>query len=136
MCGLFFAQTRLALLLNLGVALAAVDGTVGLGNEGHAGGLATLGAYRFEHLTLAVGVVARGLAGVAAFLAAGRLVLEALLGVESLFTGREHEFLAAVFAYKSLVFVHWKITPKKNYEPCLLADLVFDPTLAGWSVRS
>ena len=107
MCGLFFAQTRLALLLNLGVALAAVDGTVGLGNEGHAGGLATLGAYRFEHLTLAVGVVALGLASRAAFLAASGLILEALLGVESLLTGGEDKFLAAVLANQSLVFVHF-----------------------------
>ena len=110
-----FCQTLLCCLLLLelcSVAFAAIDRTVALRNEGNASWLATLCADGLEHFTLAAGIVARCLAGIAAVLAASGLILETLFGVESLFTGSKDEFLAAVLAYKSLVFVHWKITPK------------------------
>ena len=52
-----------------------------------------------------------GLASLTASLAAGGLVLEALLGVEFLFTGSENKFIAAVFANQRLVSVHGIGTP-------------------------
>ena len=51
------------------------------------------------------------LAGVAALLAAGGLILETLFGVERLLAGSEDEFLTAVLAYQSLVLEHGKIPP-------------------------
>ena len=77
-------------------ALAAVDGTVALGLEGHLGLSAAGGADSGEVLPRAAGGV---LAGVAAGLAALGLVLEAALCVELLLTGGEHELLAALFAH-------------------------------------
>ena len=93
--------------------LSAVDGTIILGNEGDLGGLAALCADRIVHLAGARIVAAGatvGLASIAARLAAGRLVLEALFSVESLFTRGEDEFGAAVSANQSLVFVHGKVS--------------------------
>ena len=109
----FFSFRSICELLALcGVALTAVDRTIGLRDEGYTGGLATLSAHSLEHLALAVTVVAGSLASVTAIFAAGGLILETLLGVESLFTGGEDEFLAAVLANQSLVLVHGKNTPK------------------------
>ena len=51
------------------------------------------------------------LAGISALSASLRLVLEALLGVEFLFTGSENKFIAAVFANQRLVSVHGIGTP-------------------------
>ena len=105
---LAYAATGLALTM-VGEALAAVDGTVALGNEGHRGGSAAGCAGGLEGLTGSVGAV--GLAGGAAFLAAGGLILEALLGIEFLLTGSEHKFGTAVTAHQSLVFVHGWVPP-------------------------
>ena len=76
-----------------------------------------------------------GLPGSAAFLAAGRLVLETFLRIEFLFTGGEHELSAAVTAHKRFVLVHFG-DPPLPFKLVHLADLVFDPTLAGWRVCS
>ena len=84
------------LLAHLGEALAAVDGTVGLGLEGNLGLAAAGSADSGEVLTRAAGGV---LASVTAGLAALRLVLEAALSIELLLTGGEHELLAALFAH-------------------------------------
>ena len=98
-----------------GEALAAVDGAVVLGNEGHAGGRATGSAGRFVHFArLAVVGGSAGLAGLTAALAAGRLVLEALLRVELLLTGGEHEFGTTVLAHQRLVLLHGSFPPEKN----------------------
>ena len=86
---------QLVLATHLSEALAAVHGTVGLGLEGNLGFAAAAGAGSGEELTGATGAV---LASVTAGLAALRLVLEATLCVEFLFTGGENEFLAALFA--------------------------------------
>ena len=51
-----------------------------------------------------------GLAGLAAGLAAGGLVLEALLGVELLLAGGKHEFSAAVAANQRLVLIHDRVS--------------------------
>lgn len=89
-------------------ASAAIDGPVVLGNERNLGGSAALCAYCVIHFLFAV---ALALASVPACLAAYRLILEALLGVELLFTRRENEFGAAILAYQSLVFEHLVYNP-------------------------
>ena len=86
---------QLALCTHLSEALAAVYGTVGLGLEGNLGLAAATGAGSGEELTGTTGGV---LASVTAVLAALGLVLEALLSVELLLTGGEHELVAALFA--------------------------------------
>ena len=94
-------------------ALAAEHGTILTGLEGNLGGLAAFGAHSVEHLAGRAGSGTGSLAGHAAVTAAGGLILEALLGVECLFTGRENELVAAVFAYQRLVFVHGLEPPEK-----------------------
>lgn len=89
-------------------ASAAIDGPVVLGNEGNLGGSAALRAYRVIHFLFAV---ALALSSVPACLAAYRLILEALLSVELLFTRRENEFGTAILAYQSLVFEHLVYNP-------------------------
>ena len=93
-------------------ALAAIDGTVVLGNKGYARRAAALSANGLVHLARAIIVGATaGLAGIAAFLAAKRLVLEALLSIEFLFAGSENKLLAAILANQRLVFVLWNFPP-------------------------
>ena len=92
-----------------GEALTAINRTVVLRNEGHAGGLAALSAHSLVHLARSIAIRAAGLAGVAAGLAASGLILETLFRVERLLTGGEHEFLATVSANQRLVFEHWNI---------------------------
>ena len=90
-----------------GETLAAVDGTVVLGNEGDTRGRATCSTGGFVHLArFAVVGGSAGLPGRAAALTTGRLVLEALLRVEFLFACGEHEFRSAVLAYQRLVLIH------------------------------
>ena len=86
---------QLAVSTHLSEALAAENGTVGLGLEGHLSLAATTGAGSGEELTGATSVV---LASVTASLAALGLVLEAALCVEFLLTSGEGEFLATLFA--------------------------------------
>ena len=86
---------QLAVSTHLSEALAAENGTVGLGLEGHLCLTAATGASSGEELTGATGVV---LASVTASLAALGLVLEAALCVEFLLTCGENEFVAALFA--------------------------------------
>jgi hypothetical protein len=92
--------------LSLRKALAAIDRTVIAGLEGDLAGLSALGADSVIHLTLATTFAAVVLPGVAALLAALRLVLETTLSVEFLFTGGKDELFAAVFAHECFVFVH------------------------------
>ena len=86
---------QLAVGTHLSEALAAENGTVGLGLEGNLCLAAATCAGSGEELTGATGAV---LASVTAALAALGLVLEAALCVEFLLTGGESEFLAALFA--------------------------------------
>ena len=105
--GPFFRSLFLYTLLSVAVsgeALAAVDGTIALGDEGHGSGLAASSAGRLEHLAGSGSAVR--LTGGAALAAAGGLVLEALLSVEFLLASGEHELSAAVAANQRLVFVH------------------------------
>ena len=94
---------ELLLSTHLGEAIAAVNGTVGLGLEGNlclaAAGCADCGEV-FTRTTSGV------LASVAAGLAALGLVLEAALRIKLLLTGGENELVAALFAYQGLVLVH------------------------------
>jgi len=85
-------------------ALAAIDGTVTLGDEGDGGGFATLGADGLVLLTGGGGT--GGLASVAALLAAGGLVLEAFFSVEFLLASGEHELGATVAARERFVLIH------------------------------
>ena len=89
------SAARLAVSTHLSEALAAENGTIGLGLEGHLCLTAATGAGSGEELTGATGVV---LASVTASLAALGLVLEAALCVEFLLTCGENEFVAALFA--------------------------------------
>ena len=91
-----FADCELALCTHLSEALAAENGTVGLGLEGNLCLAAATGASSSEELTGAAGSV---LASITASLAALGLVLEAALCVEFLLTGGENEFVAALFAH-------------------------------------
>ena len=86
---------ELTLVTHLSEALAAENGTVGLGLEGNLCLAAATCAGSGEELTGATGSV---LASVTASLAALGLVLEAALCVELLLTGGENEFVAALFA--------------------------------------
>ena len=93
---LFRSIQLLAVSTHLSEALAAENGTVGLGLEGNLGFAAAASAGSGEELTGATGSV---LASIAAGLAALGLVLEATLSVECLLTGGENEFVAALFAH-------------------------------------
>ena len=86
---------QLAFCAHLSEALAAENGTVGLGLEGNLCLTTATGAGSGEELTGATGAV---LASVTASLAALGLVLEAALCVEFLLTSSENEFVAALFA--------------------------------------
>src|SRR5207248_5942573 len=79
-------------------AVRAVDRAGAGGQEGHLGGLAAVGADDVVHLPRSPlpAAVGAGPAGLAAFVAAPRLVHEATLGVELLLAGGEGEFPAAV----------------------------------------
>ena len=89
---------RLAVSTHLSEALAAENGTVGLGLEGNLCFATATRAGSSEELTGATGSV---LASVTAGLAALGLVLEAALSVESLFAGGEHELIAALSFHAS-----------------------------------
>jgi hypothetical protein len=95
---------RSALLTVFREALAAIDGTVALRNEGDGGRFAALGTNGL--ILLAGGGGTSVLAGVAALLAAGGLVLEAFFSVEFLLTGGEHELGATVAARERFVLIH------------------------------
>ena len=101
--GVLLGLQQLALLAHLGEAVAAVNGTIGLGLEGNLSLAATGSAGGSEELTGATGAV---LASVTACLAALGLVLEAALSVELLLTGSEGELVAALFTGQNLIFVH------------------------------
>ena len=85
----------LAFSAHLSEALAAENGTVGLGLEGNLSLAAATCAGSGEELTGATGSV---LAGITACFAALGLVLEAALCVEFLLAGGENELVAALFA--------------------------------------
>ena len=92
----FHIFQRLAVGTHLSEALAAENGTVGLGLEGHLCFAAAASAGSSEELTGGAGSV---LASVTASLAALGLVLEAALCVELLLTSGEHELVATLFAH-------------------------------------
>ena len=93
---LFFVDfQQLAVGTHLSEALAAENGTIGLGLEGNLSLATATSAGSGEELTGATGSI---LASVTASLAALGLVLEAALCVELLLTSGEHELTAALFA--------------------------------------
>ena len=95
-CLVLFYFSVLAVGAHLREALAAENGTDGLGLEGNLCITAATSAGSGEELTGATGSV---LASVTARLAALGLVLEAALCVELLLTSGEHELVAALFAH-------------------------------------
>ncbi len=104
MAGVFWTgKVKLALLLHLSEALAAVDRTIALGFERNLSLAAAGSAGSSEVLAGTAGSV---LASIAASLAALGLILEATLSVESLFASGEHELIATLFANQILIFVH------------------------------
>ena len=98
-------------------AVTAVHGTISAGLERHLGLAAAAVADHSEHGPGSVSVAVLGFTGVTAGLAAPGLILETLLGVEFLFTGGEDEFVSAVTASQSLVFVHGSNPPKNVVYP-------------------
>jgi len=97
-------RVGLLLLLHLGEAFAAVDRPVGLGLERDFRFTAAGSAGSREILP---DTAAGGLAGVAADLAALRLIHKPALRVKLLLASREYELLSAFFARKIPVFVHF-----------------------------
>ena len=93
-------------------AVTAVHRAVSAGLEGNLGFAAAAIADHGEHGPGSIAVAVLGLAGVTACLAAAGLILEALFSVEFLFAGGEDEFVSAVTASQSLVFVHGSNPPK------------------------
>ena len=104
LCVSGYPDRPLLSVLQLRVAFAAVNRSVGSRLEGDFGLFAASGADGGEKLTLRL--AAGGLSGVAAFLASLRLVLEASLGVELLLAGGKDEFLAAFLALECFVLIH------------------------------
>ena len=86
---------RSGLLPHLCKALAAVNGTIGLGLKGNLCLAAAGSAHSSKELTGTAGCV---LSGVAAGFAALGLILEAALGIEFLLTGSEYELFSTLFA--------------------------------------
>ena len=85
-------------------AVTAVNRTIRLRLERNFRVLAALSANHMEHLTLTAPLVTSTTTLVAAVTAACRLILKALLCVELLLTGCEHEVISAFLAYECLVF--------------------------------
>ena len=87
-------------------AIAAVDRLIPTRLEGNLSLLAAISADRSKHLALRTGIAILRAERSTALRAAARLVLKALLGIESLLRSAENEFLAAVAANKGLVLIH------------------------------
>ena len=96
---------------------AAVNRTIALGLEGYLGGGTAAVADYFEVLTLGTSGILAVTASSAALVAAGGIVLEALVSEELLLRSAEHEFLAAITAHKSLVFKHGWFPPFSLFCP-------------------
>ena len=93
-------------------AIAAVHGLIAARLEGNLGLLAAVGADRGEHFALRAGrTILRAESG-AALRTAARLILEALLRIESLLGSSKDEFLAAVTANEGFVLIHIRILHK------------------------
>ena len=128
-------EAALTLLLEAG---AAVDRTITAGLEGNLGGTAAAIADYIVHGTIGVAVLvaAGSTTGSAASGATAGLVLEALLGEESLLGSSEHEFGAAVTAGQSLVLIHgWKTSLKILHpHPSVIRLLPLVPVLGGKTI--
>lgn len=95
---LLFILCYLFLVFSLLKACAAIDGLVLAGLEGNSCNSSAIITNRLIHRA--------GLLRLTACLAALRLVYKALFSVELLLAGSKNEFLVAIFADESLVFVH------------------------------
>ena len=99
----FISEPGLALCFE---ALTAVHGTISAGLERNLGLAAAAIADHSVHLAGSTTVAVLGTTGSAAGGAAAGLILEALLREKFLLTRRENEFVAALTAGQSFVFVH------------------------------
>ncbi len=97
--------------------IAAVHGTVSAGLERNLSLASAAVADHGEHLPGSAAIAVLGFAGITAGLAPTGLVLEAFLGVEFLFAGRENKLVATVTAGQCLVFVHGSYPPKNVVYP-------------------
>ena len=77
-----------------------------MGLKGNLASSAAVCASSIEHLTSG-GLTTASLELRTAITASLGLMLKTLLSVEFLLTGRKNEFLSAILADQSLVFVHW-----------------------------
>ena len=93
-------------------ALAAVDGLVATGLDGHLRRAAAAIADDFVHLALRTAAAVLGATRRTAAGATARLVLEALLRIERLLGSGENKFGAALAAGQRLVLVHESNLPK------------------------
>ena len=93
-------------------AIAAVHGLIAARLEGNLGLLAAVSADRREHLALRTGIAILRTERGTALRAAARLILEALLRIESLLGSSKDEFLAAVTANEGFVLIHIRILHK------------------------
>ena len=87
-------------------ALTAINRAVAARLEGDPAGFSALGADRLKHLALGIAAARISFSGIAAGLAALRLVGESFFGVEFLLAGSELKFVSAVFANECFVVVH------------------------------
>jgi hypothetical protein len=110
------------ILLHSSKALTAVDGTISAGLEGNLGLTTAVVTCYGEHLTGSVAVLCSALCSTALRAAAG-LVLETLLGEESLLGSRENKFASAVSTSKCFVLVHGKRPPAIG-KKCFLSPIL------------
>ncbi len=101
----FYVKSELVLTLRF-KALTAVHGPISAGLERNLCLAAASVANYGVHLAGSAVVAVLGAMGGTARLAAGGLILEALLSEKFLFARGENEFVAAVTAGQGLVFVH------------------------------
>ena len=87
-------------------AIAAVHRLIATRLEGNLGLLAAVSTDSGEHFTLRARIAVGSAESGAALRAAARLVLEALLRIESLLGSSKDEFLAAVTANEGFVLIH------------------------------
>lgn len=102
-CCSFSNLDGISVASSCGVALAAVYRLPVSGIERNLAGFSALSADSVEHFSTAL---SRVLLRITARLASLGLVLKALLCIEFLLTGCEHELIPAILASQSLVLVH------------------------------
>jgi len=131
---LFFRFGTRSVTASCGKAFTAVNGLAFGRIEGHFASFSAVSADSIKHLS---GASRSGLACIAAGFASLGLVLEALLCIEFLLTGGEHEIIAAFFALQCLVLIHLCFTslefvlPLDGFQPTPLCKPTLSLKLPG-----